>query len=125
MEREGLAARLNSSVKQVLYPQLDTSATELLHRQRRRRPGAMLAVDLGSEERAKAVLGGFRLATHAVSVGGFEALVEHPTSLTHRIVENDGRAVGGVTDGLIRISVGLEHVDDLAADLAESIDRAS
>jgi len=112
------------SVKQVLYPQLDTSATELLHRQMRG-PGAMLAVDLGSEERARAVLGGFRLATHAVSLGRFETVVEHPARLTHRIVESDGRAAGGVTDGLIRISVGLEHIDDLAADLAESIDRAS
>jgi methionine-gamma-lyase len=107
-----LAASLEGhpAVERVLYPSLDPRAPRLLRTQMRG-PGAMLAIDLGSERRAKQVLRRLRLATHAVSLGCVDTLVEHPASLTHRIVGDDGLARGGVTPGLIRISVGLEHPD--------------
>jgi methionine-gamma-lyase len=71
------------------------------------------------------VLRRLRLATHAVSLGSGDTLVEHPASLTHRIVGDDGLAPGGVTPGLIRISVGLEHPDDLADDIVSSVEDAA
>jgi methionine-gamma-lyase len=112
------------AVERVLYPSLDPRAPRLLGTQMRG-PGAMLAIDLGSEQRARQVLRLLRLATHAVSLGSVDTLVEHPASLTHRIVDGDGLAQGGVTPGLIRFSVGLEHPDDLANDIVSSIEDAA
>lgn len=115
-----LAALLAPAVERVLYPSLDPRAPRLVPKQMRG-PGAILAIDLGSERRAKQVLGGLRLATHAVSLGSVDTLVEHPASMTHRIVNAEGLTDGGITPGLIRISVGLEHPDDIADDILSSI----
>ncbi|MEN8240037.1 MAG: PLP-dependent transferase, partial [Actinomycetota bacterium] len=61
------------------------------------------------------------LATLAVSLGNIDTLVEHPASMTHRLVDPDERASSGITDGLIRVSVGLETVDDIVADLDRAL----
>jgi methionine-gamma-lyase len=87
-----------------------------------RGPGSMLALDLvGGFAAARALLGSTRLLTHAVSLGSTDSLIQHPASLTHRIVDEDSRAQSGVHGGLVRISVGLEHPDDLWADLSQAL----
>ena len=80
-------------------------------------PGALLAVDLGSYERAARVAQACRLFTHAVSLGGVDSLVQHPAALTHRPVAAEAKPGAGV----LRLSVGLEDVQDLIADLEQAL----
>jgi methionine-gamma-lyase len=84
--------------------------------------GAMLAFDLGSYEAAARFLDGVELCTLAVSLGNIDTLVEHPASMTHRVVPPEHRVAAGITDGLVRISVGLEEVEDIIADLANALE---
>jgi methionine-gamma-lyase len=71
-----------------------------------------------------AVVGAVRLITPAVSLGSVDSLIQHPASLTHRIVAADDRRAWGVVDGMVRLSVGLEDVEDLWADLDQALDQA-
>lgn len=83
--------------------------------------GAMAAFDLGSYEAATRFLDRIELCTLAVSLGNIDTLVEHPASMTHRVLTPEDRAAAGITDGLIRISVGLEASDDIIADLDQAL----
>jgi methionine-gamma-lyase len=83
--------------------------------------GAMLAFDLASYEAATEFLDRLELCTLAVSLGNLDTLIEHPASMTHRVVPPEDREASGITDGLIRISVGLEDADDLIGDLAHAL----
>ena len=83
--------------------------------------GAMLAFDLGDYAAATKFLDRLELCTLAVSLGNLDTLVEHPASMTHRVVPPEERAASGITDGLIRISVGLEDPEDIVADLAQAL----
>lgn len=85
--------------------------------------GAMLAFDLGDFDTATAFLDRLELCTLAVSLGNLDTLIEHPASMTHRVVAPEERAASGITDGLIRLSVGLEDPDDIVADLAQALGR--
>ncbi len=84
--------------------------------------GGMLAFDVGSLEAAKRVLERVRLMALAESLGGVETLISHPASMTHASVPPDHRAAIGLTDGLVRISAGIEDLDDLQADLAQALE---
>ena len=75
----------------------------------------------GGHEAAAEVMRAVRLITPAVSLGSTDTLVEHPAGLTHRFVEPEALRRSGVTPGLLRLSVGLEDVDDLWADLAQAL----
>ena len=75
-------------------------------------------------ERARALLRATQLFACAESLGGVESLIEHPAIMTHASIPPAQRARLGISDGLIRISVGIEHVDDLIADLAQAMERA-
>jgi cystathionine gamma-lyase len=79
--------------------------------------GGMISVELGTIERARAVLPRFRVFSLAESLGGVESLVSHPASMTHASVPPEDRARLGITDGLIRFSCGVEDVEDLLADI--------
>lgn len=79
--------------------------------------GGMMSVEMGTHERAAHVLGRVRLFSLAESLGGVESLISHPASMTHASVEPERRAALGITDGLIRLSCGVEDVGDLLADL--------
>jgi cystathionine beta-lyase/cystathionine gamma-synthase len=79
--------------------------------------GAMIAFDLGSLEAASKLLEGVKLCSLAESLGGVETLISHPASMTHASVPKDQRDLLGITDGLVRISVGIEDTEDLMADL--------
>lgn len=123
-----LAARLRDhpSVARVHHPSAaDGDPAGLVGRQMRG-PGPMLALELhGGWKAARGVLDAVQLITHAVSLGSTDTLIQHPASLTHRVVEASAREGCGVHDGLLRISAGLEHVDDLWADLRQALAAAS
>ncbi len=84
--------------------------------------GGMLAFDLGSLEAARRVLNGVRLMALAESLGGVETLISHPATMTHASVPAERRAALGITDGLVRISAGLEDIEDLKEDLSQALD---
>ena len=79
-----------------------------------------MSVEMGTHERAAHVLGRVRLFSLAESLGGVESLISHPASMTHASVEPARRAALGITDGLIRLSCGVEDEGDLLADLDQA-----
>jgi cystathionine beta-lyase len=85
--------------------------------------GGMIAFDVGSLENARTVLESVRLCTLAESLGGVETLISHPATMTHASVLPETRARIGITDGLVRISVGLEDVEDIIADLDQALSK--
>ena len=108
-------------VSRVLYPGLPGHPHhELARRQMPNGSGGMLTFEVESFERAREVLNRFRLMSLAESLGGVETLVCHPASMTHASVPPDHRRKLGITDGLVRISVGIEDVKDLIADLDQA-----
>ncbi|HVH29815.1 MAG TPA: PLP-dependent aspartate aminotransferase family protein [Vicinamibacterales bacterium] len=110
-------------VRRVLYPGLPSHPQHTLARKQMRGFGGMLAFDLGSFEAARGLLNAVRLCSLAESLGGVETLISHPATMTHASVPVERRAAIGITDGLVRLSVGVEDVDDLKDDLAEALDR--
>jgi methionine-gamma-lyase len=120
-ERAGvLAERLaaHPRVARVLYPEPD--GVQL------RGGGAVLAFEVdGGFDAAARVLGALSLVTPAVSLGSTDTLVQHPAGLTHRLVDERVKAELGITDGLLRLSVGLEDADDLWSDLEQALAVAS
>jgi methionine-gamma-lyase len=88
-------------------------------------PGSLIAMDVrGGYDAALRVMSAVRLLTPAVSLGSCDSLIQHPAGLTHRIVSNDALEAGGIGPGLLRISVGLEDVDDLWDDLSAALDAS-
>lgn len=88
-------------------------------------PGSLIAFEVpGGEAAAFRVLNAMQLVKLAVSLGGTESLAEHPASMTHADVSPQDQSRYGITPGLIRLSVGVEHYDDLIADLAQALDHA-
>jgi methionine-gamma-lyase len=86
-------------------------------------PGAVISFDIiGGEEQAFKFLNALRLIKLAVSLGGTESLAEHPASMTHSDVDPGERALMGISDQLVRLSIGIEHPDDLIADLEQALD---
>ena len=83
----------------------------------------MLTFDLGSFDAARRLLNGVRLHALAESLGGVETLISHPATMTHASVPADRRAALGITDGLVRISVGIEDIEDLKEDLTQALDK--
>lgn len=90
-----------------------------------RGPGSLLSFEIeGGTTAAAALMGAVRLITPAVSLGSTDSLIQHPAGLTHRVVDPEARASSGITDGLLRLSVGLESVDALWADLTRALQAA-
>jgi cystathionine beta-lyase/cystathionine gamma-synthase len=108
-------------VKSVNYPGLTSHPQFRLAKKQMRGFGGMISFDLGSAEKAKMFLKRVRLCALAESLGGVETLISHPASMTHASVPPDQRKKIGVTDGLVRISVGIEDVEDIIADLQQAL----
>ena len=87
--------------------------------------GAMLSFDLEDEAAVRVFVDGLECFTLAESLGGVESLIAHPASMTHAAMSAEARTQAGIRDGLLRLSVGIEHVDDLIADIAAALDRVS
>jgi cystathionine beta-lyase/cystathionine gamma-synthase len=108
----------------VHYPGLQSHPQHALAaRQMRGGFGGMLAFDLGSLDAARRLLNGVRLMSLAESLGGVETLISHPATMTHASVPAADRAALGIGDGLVRISVGIEDIDDLREDLSQALDK--
>jgi len=109
-------------VQQVFYPGLPAHPQHALAARQMSGFGGMLSFELGSLDAARRFLNRVRLVALAESLGGVESLVSHPATMTHASVPPERRAAIGVTDGLVRISAGIEDIDDLKADLAQALD---
>jgi cystathionine beta-lyase/cystathionine gamma-synthase len=110
-------------VRHVHYPGLASHPQHALAARQMRGFGGMLAFELGSLEAARRLLNGVRLLALAESLGGVESLISHPATMTHASVPAERRAALGITDGLVRISAGIEDIEDLKEDLAQALDR--
>ncbi|MBA3672166.1 MAG: PLP-dependent transferase [Gemmatimonadaceae bacterium] len=110
-----LAERLGD--EKIFYPGLSSHPQHELARAQMSGFGGMIALELGTKERANEVLSRCRLFSLAESLGGVESLISHPASMTHASVEPDRRAALGITEGLVRLSCGVEDVEDLLGDL--------
>lgn len=118
-----IAERLarNPAVAKVYYPGLTSHPNHALARKQQSGFGAMLSFELADATAARAFVAGLRSFTLAESLGGIESLIAHPASMTHASMSPEARATAGITDALFRVSVGLEHVDDLIADLETAL----
>lgn len=108
-------------VPQTIYPGLPAHPHHALATRQMRGFGGLISFDVGSIDRAREVLGRFRLMSLAESLGGVETLISHPAVMTHASVPPERRAAIGISDGLIRISVGIEDLDDLKEDLDQAL----
>jgi cystathionine gamma-lyase len=111
-------------VQRVYYPGLPEHPQHDLACRQMKGFGGMIAIELGSADRAKRFVEGTRLFALAESLGGVESLVGHPASMTHASVPAEMRQAMGLTDSLVRLSVGIEDVDDLIADLDQALAAA-
>jgi cystathionine beta-lyase/cystathionine gamma-synthase len=108
-------------VKRIYYPGLPSHPGHKLARRQMSGFGAMIAFDLGSLAKAIRFLGRVRLCSLAESLGGVETLISHPATMTHASVPAQQRQRLGITDGLVRLSVGIEDLDDLIKDLERAL----
>ncbi len=112
-------------VKQVHYPGLRSHPQHALASRQMRGFGGLISFALGSLDNARALLNNVRLMALAESLGGVETLISHPATMTHASVPAEMRQRIGVTDDLVRISVGIEDIDDLREDLANALSHIS
>ena len=108
-------------VQKVYYPGLPSHPQHALAARQMKDFGGMLAFDLGSLDAAARLLKNVRLLALAESLGGVESLISHPATMTHASVPAEHRNALGITDGLVRISAGLEDVEDLKEDLTQAL----
>lgn len=119
----GVAEYLAShdKVQRVLYPGLPEHPGHDVHSRQASGFGALISFDLGSFQAAKTTLDRLRVLSLAESLGGVETLISHPASMTHASVPLEERRKIGITDGLVRVSVGLEDLEDLIGDLDQAL----
>lgn len=120
-----VAARLEAhpKVKRVHYPGLASHPQHALACRQMSGFSGMISFETGSLESAKTVLKSVRLCSLAESLGGVETLISHPATMTHASVPVEERSQLGITDGLVRISVGIEDVEDIIADLDQALEK--
>ncbi len=128
MERHEASARRiagfldgHDRVKRVLYPGLASHPQHALAGRQARGYGALISFELGSYQAAKKFLDSLKICTLAESLGGVETLISHPASMTHLSVPPEERRRLGISEDLVRISVGIEDVEDLIADLDQAL----
>lgn len=108
----------------VKYPGLKSHPQYELGKRQMKGPGAMISFELkGGLTAGKVLMDNVKVMLLAVSLGGIETLIQHPASMTHSKVSADNRHHAGITDGLVRLSVGIEKVDDLLADLDQALGK--
>jgi cystathionine gamma-lyase len=117
------------AVEKVIYPGLKSHPQAALAEKQMRGPGGMItfvlkAAKKSALERARQMLRETNLFACAESLGGVESLIEHPAIMTHASIPPSTRQKLGISDGMIRISVGIEHADDLINDLQNALERA-
>lgn len=108
-------------VEKVYYPGLASHAQHELAKKQQDGFGGMVAFETGSLENAKKVLENVKICTLAESLGGVESLISHPATMTHASVPIEKRQSLGITDGLVRVSVGIEDIEDILEDLDQAL----
>jgi len=111
----------HKKVKAVFYPGLPDHPQHALARRQMSGFGAMITFETGSLKNANKMLKRVRVCSLGESLGGVETLISHPATMTHAALGVKGRKAIGITDGLVRISVGIEDVDDLLDDLDQAL----
>jgi cystathionine gamma-lyase / homocysteine desulfhydrase len=110
------------AVKKVFYPGLENHPNYEIAKKQARGFGGMVSFDVGSEENANKILSKIKYFTLAESLGAIESLISVPARMTHASIPTERRAELGITDGLVRISVGIEDVRDLIEDLTQALE---
>jgi cystathionine beta-lyase/cystathionine gamma-synthase len=113
----------HAKVRKVYYPGLPSHPQHALAQRQMRGFGGLISFELGSLEHARTLLNSVRLMALAESLGGVETLISHPASMTHASVPLERRRQIGITEDMVRISVGIEDIEDLREDLAQALDR--
>lgn len=108
-------------VKRVIYPGLASHPQHEIAKRQQRGFGAMISFDLGSLDAAKTLLKHVRICSLAESLGGVETLISHPALMTHASIPPELQREIGITEGMVRLSVGIEDVEDLIADLDQAL----
>ena len=108
-------------IKRVFYPGLKQHEQYELAKRQMSGFGSLISFETGSLENANTLLKGVRVCTLGESLGGVETLISHPATMTHAAIGAENRAALGITDGLVRISVGIEDTDDILADLQQAV----
>jgi len=112
-------------VEWVLYPGLKSHPQYELGKKQMDGPGAMISFEVkGGLEAGKKVMDNVHLALLAVSLGGIETLIQHPASMTHSKLSKEAKLGAGITDGLIRLAIGIENVEDIISDLDQALAKA-
>ena len=111
------------AVEKVYYPGLKSFSQYELAKKQMTMPGAIISFELkGGVEEGRTVMNKLKLCTLAVSLGDAETLIEHPASMTHFPYTKEERLAAGISDGLVRLAVGLENPEDIIADLKQALD---
>jgi methionine-gamma-lyase len=112
------------AIKWIKYPGLKSHPHYELGQRQHKGPGGMITFELkGGIEAGKILMNSVELCQLAVSLGGVETLIQHPASMTHFSMGKEAREAAEITDGLVRLSVGIENVDDLISDLKQALDK--
>jgi methionine-gamma-lyase len=114
------------AVSRVYYPGLPEHPGHALHARQAAGPGSNISFELaGGLSAGRALMNAVKLCFLAVSLGGVDTLISHPASMTHVGMSGEQRLAAGISDGLVRLSVGIEDADDIVADLAQALDAAA
>lgn len=113
--------REHPKVMSVHYPGLESHRNHEIAKRQMQGFGGMLGVDVGTVKAAKSVVNSLKVCTFATSLGGVETLIQPVALMTHATLSPEDRAKAGVSDGLLRISVGIEHVDDICRDIYDAL----
>ncbi len=113
--------REHPKVMSVHYPGLESHRNHEIAKRQMHGFGGMLGVDVGTVKAAKSVVNSLKVCTFATSLGGVETLIQPVALMTHATLSPEDRAKAGVSDGLLRISVGIEHVDDICRDIYDAL----
>ena len=111
----------NKAVKRVYYPGLPNAQGYEINKRQAKNGGAMISFELYPNYDIKKFFSSLKLVALAESLGGVESLVCHPASMTHASIPYEIRQKVGITDGLIRLSIGIENIDDILADISQAI----
>ena len=111
------------TVQSTYYPGLESHRNHNIAKSQMRGFGGMIGIDVGAFDSAKAFINNLRLCKIATSLGGVETIIQHSASMTHATFSPEARAAAGISDGLLRLSVGIEDVDDLMNDFEQALSK--
>ena len=114
----------NKAVKKVYYPGLKNAQGYEINKKQAKNGGAMISFELYENYDIKTFFKSLTLVALAESLGGVESLICHPASMTHASIPYETRQKVGITDGLIRLSLGIENIDDILSDLQQAIQKS-